>query len=48
MPKLIDYDLDDRKKLKKGVGRLAKVVIITLGPKGRNVVFEKMDGFPSN
>jgi len=46
MSKLIDYDLDARKKLKSGVDKLAKAVIITLGPMGRNVVFEKMDGSP--
>lgn len=46
MSKLIDYNLDARKKLKNGVDRLAKAVIITLGPRGRNVVFEKMDGSP--
>ena len=46
MSKLIDYDLDARKKLKNGVDKLAKAVIITLSPKGRNVVFEKMDGSP--
>ncbi|WP_018616617.1 chaperonin GroEL [Segetibacter koreensis] len=46
MSKLIDYNQDARKKLKKGVDRLARAVIITLGPKGRNVVFEKMDGSP--
>ena len=46
MSKLIDYDLDSRKKLKLGVDKLARAVIITLGPKGRNVVFEKADGTP--
>ena len=46
MSKQIDYDLDARKKLKAGVDKLAKAVIITLGPKGRNVVFEKTDGSP--
>ena len=46
MGKQIDYDLDARKKLKSGVDKLAKAVIITLGPKGRNVVFEKIDGSP--
>jgi chaperonin GroEL len=46
MSKLIDYDLDARKKLKSGVDKLARAVIITLGPKGRNVVFEKADGTP--
>lgn len=46
MAKQINYDLDARKKLKSGVDSLAKAVIITLGPRGRNVVFEKMDGSP--
>ena len=46
MSKLIDYNLDARKKLKSGVDKLAKAVVITLGPRGRNVVFEKMDGSP--
>jgi chaperonin GroEL len=46
MSKLIDYNQDARRKLKNGVDRLARAVIITLGPKGRNVVFEKMDGSP--
>ncbi|HTR29957.1 MAG TPA: chaperonin GroEL [Puia sp.] len=46
MAKLINYDLDARKKLREGVDHLAKAVIITLGPRGRNVVFEKMDGSP--
>lgn len=46
MAKLIEYDLDARKKLKNGVDRLAKAVVITLGPRGRNVVFEKFDGSP--
>lgn len=46
MAKLIEYDLDARKKLKSGVDKLARAVIITLGPQGRNVVFEKMDGSP--
>jgi chaperonin GroEL len=46
MSKLINYNLDARKKLKSGVDKLAKAVIITLGPRGRNVVFEKMDGSP--
>lgn len=46
MAKLIDYEQEARKKLKQGVDRLAKAVTITLGPKGRNVVFEKPDGSP--
>src|SRR5512143_1815889 len=46
MAKENDYDLDARKKLKSGVDSLAKAVVITLGPRGRNVVFEKTDGSP--
>lgn len=46
MAKQIDYELDARKKLKSGVDRLARAVIITLGPRGKNVVFEKPDGSP--
>lgn len=46
MAKQIDYNVDARKKLKKGVDYLAKAVVITLGPRGRNVVFEKPDGSP--
>jgi chaperonin GroEL len=46
MAKQIDYHLDARKKLKSGVDQLAQAVIITLGPQGRNVVFEKADGTP--
>lgn len=46
MAKQIDYDLDARRKLREGVDRLARAVVITLGPRGRNVVFEKSDGSP--
>ena len=46
MGKQIDYNIEARKKLKKGVDYLAKAVVITLGPGGRNVVFEKSDGSP--
>ena len=46
MGKQIDFEIDARKKLKSGVDKLAKAVTITLGPKGRNVVFEKLDGSP--
>lgn len=46
MAKQINYDLEARKRLKEGVDKLAKAVVITLGPKGRNVVFEKVDGSP--
>lgn len=46
MSKQINYNLDARKKLREGVDKLARAVIVTLGPKGRNVVFEKADGSP--
>jgi chaperonin GroEL len=46
MSKIIEYDLEARKKLQAGVDKLAKAVIVTLGPRGRNVVFEKSDGTP--
>ncbi len=46
MAKLINYDVDARDKLKKGVDALANAVKVTLGPKGRNVVIEKKFGAP--
>jgi chaperonin GroEL len=46
MAKQIDYDIEARKKLKAGVDALANAVKMTLGPKGRNVVFEKAGGDP--
>ncbi len=46
MGKIMDYDLEARRKLQAGVNALADAVKITLGPKGRNVVFEKMGGEP--
>jgi chaperonin GroEL len=45
--KLISYDSDARTGLKKGVDQLAKAVIVTLGPKGRNVVIDKKFGAPT-
>jgi chaperonin GroEL len=47
MPKLLLYDEDARRALERGVNRLADVVKITLGPKGRNVVLEKKFGSPT-
>ena len=46
MPKLIDFDVDARNALKKGVDQLANAVRATLGPKGRNVVIDKKFGAP--
>ena len=45
--KLIDFDVEARSSLKKGVDTLANSVKVTLGPKGRNVVIEKKWGAPT-
>jgi chaperonin GroEL len=45
--KLIEYSLEARTKLKKGVDQLANAVKVTLGPKGRNVVIDKKFGAPT-
>jgi chaperonin GroEL len=47
MAKQLIYGDDARKKLKAGVDQLAKAVVTTLGPKGRNVGLEKKWGAPS-
>jgi len=47
MPKLIEYDVEARAKLKKGVDKLSDTVKVTLGPKGRNVVLDKKFGAPT-
>jgi len=47
MPKQIKYSEEARKKLKAGADKLASAVIITLGPKGRNVVLDKGFGPPT-
>ncbi|MBN2858376.1 MAG: chaperonin GroEL, partial [Candidatus Delongbacteria bacterium] len=46
MAKMIEYGIDARTELKKGVDILANAVKVTLGPKGRNVVLEKKYGSP--
>jgi chaperonin GroEL len=45
--KLIEFDVEARNKLKRGVDKLANAVKVTLGPKGRNVVLEKKFGAPT-
>jgi chaperonin GroEL len=45
--KNINYDIDARSTLKKGVDKLADAVKVTLGPKGRNVVIDKKFGAPT-
>jgi chaperonin GroEL len=45
--KNINYDIDARSTLKRGVDKLADAVKVTLGPKGRNVVIDKKFGAPT-
>jgi chaperonin GroEL len=47
MAKLIQYDVDARAQLKRGVDQLANAVKVTLGPKGRNVIIDKKFGAPT-
>jgi chaperonin GroEL len=46
MSKQISFNAEARIKLKSGIDKLANVVKITLGPKGRNVVLDKGFGAP--
>ncbi|MEM6892801.1 MAG: chaperonin GroEL [Bacteroidota bacterium] len=46
MAKDIQFDIDARDGLKKGVDALANAVKVTLGPKGRNVIISKSFGAP--
>jgi chaperonin GroEL len=46
MAKQIKFGEDARRSLEKGVNALANTVIITLGPKGRNVALDKKFGSP--
>lgn len=46
MAKQIIYEEQARKKLKEGVDKLANVVKVTLGPKGRNIALQKSFGSP--
>ncbi len=47
MSKLIDFDVEARNALKRGVDQLSNAVKATLGPKGRNVVIDKKFGAPT-
>lgn len=44
MSKLIHFDKEAREKLKAGVDALCNAVKVTLGPKGRNVIFDDRYG----
>ena len=45
--KILEYGLDARDQMLKGVNTLADAVAVTMGPKGRNVVIEKSFGGPT-
>src|SRR6056297_3039460 len=47
MAKEIKYDAKAREAMLRGVKALADAVVVTLGPKGRNVVIEKSWGSPT-
>ena len=47
MSKLIKYDMKARESMLNGVRILADAVVVTLGPKGRNVVLDKSWGSPT-
>ena len=47
MSKKILYNEDARKALKRGVDKVANAVKITIGPRGRNVVFDRGYGAPT-
>lgn len=46
MAKEIQFDVEARDQLKRGVDALADAVKVTLGPKGRNVVIDRKFGAP--
>ena len=46
MAKKIQFDIQAREGLKRGVDALANAVKVTLGPKGRNVIIGKSFGGP--
>jgi chaperonin GroEL len=45
--KLIQYNVEARSALKRGVDQMADAVKVTLGPKGRNVVIDRKFGAPT-
>jgi len=47
MPKQFAFDAQAREKLRRGFDQLADTVRITLGPRGRNVVIDKIGGVPA-
>src|SRR3979409_2593959 len=47
MGKILFFNDDARRRLQAGVDELADAVKVTLGPKGRNVVLERLTGVPT-
>src|SRR6266487_1516864 len=45
--KQLEFNVEARARLKRGVDQLAEAVKVTLGPKGRNVVIDKKFGNPT-
>jgi chaperonin GroEL len=45
--KYLEFNVEARARLKRGVDQLAEAVKVTLGPKGRNVVIDKKFGSPT-
>jgi chaperonin GroEL len=47
MAKIIAFDQEAREAIRRGVGKLARAVKVTLGPRGRNVILQKSFGSPT-
>ncbi|MAR10096.1 MAG: chaperonin GroEL [Blastopirellula sp.] len=47
MAKIIAFEQEAREAIRRGVGKLARAVKVTLGPKGRNVILQKSFGSPT-
>src|SRR5947208_1627670 len=45
--KMIAFDQEARDAMRRGVGKLARAVRVTLGPRGRNVILQKSFGSPT-
>ncbi len=45
--KQIAFDQEARDAMRRGIGKLARAVKVTLGPKGRNVILQKSFGSPT-
>jgi chaperonin GroEL len=45
--KMIAFDQDARQAMQRGIGKLARAVRVTLGPRGRNVIIQKSFGSPT-